>query len=396
VKIRALAPVILLAAFALATPLLVGPRNTDFDKAYYAAAQQVWQTGSFEYRYEGLKNLPLVAGLLSPLGAVDRDTASQIFLALEVSAYAAAFVAVLAGLARSSGERWLWLALFVSCRAWFVGVRLGQLTPVCLALLAWAFVAFARDRRRTAGALLGLAFLIKIPAGLLVLPFLIRRETATVAAAALTVAALLLVSVAWFGLPLHGQYWNAVIAQNAGTALTAYNNASLLGCVMRVVQALGPGPEGLFRWAPVAVPSVWGVAVLGASAALLGVLGVSGAAAAREGVRRAWSLEFAMALCVALAIFPVVWDHYFVFALIPLFFALRAAREGGAPAWAAFGLVFVLVNFPLRIALDTVPLDWRLLRSLVPAAPLLGVLGLLYLLLVQHREMRSRTQSALT
>ncbi len=390
-----MAPVFLLTAFAVATPLLVGVKNTDFDKAYHAAARQVWQTGSFEYGYEGLKNLPLVAGLLSPLGAANRETASRIFLAVEIGAYLAAFVAVLVGLARSPGERWLCLALFVSCRAWFVGVRLGQLTPVCLALLAWAFVAFERDRRRTAGALLGLAFLIKIPAGLLLLPFWVRREMATVGAAALTFAALLLLSVVWFGLPLHGEYWDAVIFQNTGTALTAYNNASLLGSVMRVVQALGPGPEGLFRWAPVAVPPGWGAAVLGASAALLGVLWVSGAAAAREGVRRAWSLEFAMALCVALAIFPVVWDHYFVFALIPLFFVLRAARAGGAPGWVVFVLSFVLVNFPLLGALEALPADWRLLRSLVPAAPLIGVLGLLYLLLVQHREIRSRTQSVL-
>jgi hypothetical protein len=54
------------------------------------------------------------------------------------------------------------------------------------------------------------------------------------------------------------------------------------------------------------------------------------------------------------------------------------------------------VNFPTRALLAALDPDWHLLRSGVPAVPLLGVLGLLYLVLVQHREFRSRARSVPT
>ena len=74
--------------------------------------------------------------------------------------------------------------------------------------------------------------------------------------------------------------------------------------------------------------------------------------------------------------------------------ALRTARERAT--WLAIALAFVAVNLPMRWLLAALDPDWRLLRSLVPAVPLLGVLGLLYLSLVQHRELRSRARSVPT
>ena len=59
-KIRALAPVFLLAAFALATPLLVGPKNTDFDKAYY---ERHLRSSNWYRRRLGRHFIPVGGGL---------------------------------------------------------------------------------------------------------------------------------------------------------------------------------------------------------------------------------------------------------------------------------------------------------------------------------------------
>jgi hypothetical protein len=381
--------------FVLACPFVVALKNTDFDKAYYAAARELWHTGSLHYSYEGLKSLPIVAGLLSPLGALDRETAAAIFLSLELTTYLAAFLVAAWGIGRTTGERWLWLALFVTCRAWFVSLRLGQLTPVCLLLLLLAFVAFERERPKATGACLALAFLVKIPAGLVLLPLVVRRRWDVVGAAAVGFALLMGLSLALYGLAPHAGYWDAVIVQNAGSGLTAYNNVSLLGAALRVTQALGSAPEGLFRWAPVPVPPVTGAAVWAACAALLAGVTLAVWRAPRDSQREAWPFDFSLALCASLVVFPVVWDHYLAFVLVPLFLVIRAARRESHP-WLTVAGIFAAVNFPTRWLLSALDSDWQLLRSLVPAVPLLGVLGLLYLVLVQHRELRSRARSVPT
>lgn len=385
-----------LAALVAGVAIVDPGRYVDFHKAYDAVAREILRSGTFAYSYPSLKNLPIVAALFLPLAAMPRDAADVVFVAVQLAAYVAAFALALAQLARTRAQKWGLLALFACCRPFYVSIQLGQLTVPCFTLLVATLVALRANRPRTAGALASLAFALKIPAGLLVAWFALRGWRSAAASAVATTAAVVAVSLVAFGPALHRDYWDMVIVSNAGRTLTAGNNASVAASAMRLARARQPAQgDDLRRWRMIRVPPAASALLAAASLALLLALG---AALRRRNAAgdEALALEFSLVTCAALVVPPIVWDHYFVFLLVPLFVtgrrALAAPRGPAVGVWLA---AFALANFPVAWAIDSLAPhgDYRLLRSAIPSAPLLASLALLGLAARQHRALAARVSA---
>lgn len=384
-------------------PNLLVIENSDFYKAYFPAADSVLNTGTFQYSTDGFKsfaNLPIVAYLFVPLVSFGEKASGTLFLVSEVAIYFAAFLAALRYLPRTTLDNWMLFFLFVFSRHYYTSIQFGQLTILAFLFLMLAFIAYQRNRQYLTGALVTLAFLIKIPAGFLFLYFLYKREYRTVAASAGLYIALVLISLIAFGLQLHVVYFDYTVLSNAGTTLTAYNNPTISALAMRFLIT-----DGLFVWQLVSVPTYISIAV---TAAILGLIAVLGKVI---GYRRANSLssrnlEFAIAVGASLVVFPLVWDHYYLFTIIPLFVAYKAISESESESkrlhigmWA---VAFVLVNLPVLSLIDAelgvIPFvatvaSSPFFKNLMPSAPLLGAFTLLFLLVRLYRQNRSLAEA---
>lgn len=304
--------------------------RNDFE-GYYAAGRAILH-GTPELLYSDdrkwFTNLPVLSLPLAPLGRLAYRDAWRVFWWLQVASLVATFALLLVALARFfpplTGPR----ALLAG--AVFLGfapvmrrcLDLGQSTPLVVLALA-AMYLLARERQRAcAGAMLGLACLVKIPPTLLLGVFLARRRLVLGAAALALLATGVAVSFAWFGTELMGQYADRVIFDNLGRSQAAFNNRSLEGALMRALTW-----KSLVNWDPMPRPRVVTGALLAIGLAVAVLLLRCGAwsllwpaRAPRDDDARTGSFELELALGSALMLlfFPVVWIHYYLMLAVPL------------------------------------------------------------------------------
>ena len=105
-----------------------------------------------------------------------------------------------------------------------------------------------------------------------------------------------------------------------------------------------------------------------------------------ESVKR---LELSIVVSASLLVLPLVWDHYFLFLILPFYVSYQAVVQNGKKLhdiifWCA---AFALVNLPvLSLIRFLSDLSWvEAARPLLPSAPLLGCGLLMFLLLKQYR-----------
>lgn len=392
---------VLLGAVSLIIPI----EANDFNDVYYPAGNSVLRTGTFDYSYwdsidqsasgagddvEGYVNIPLITYLFAPFAIFDIQTAGALFLVFELAAYIIAFVIALKFLAKTRLDRWVLFFLFLFSRHIYTSIQFGQLTILCFLLLALAFVAYQKRRLFSTGLLLTSAFLIKIPLGLLFVYFLYKRESKVVISSIVSYIAIMLASISIFGVQLHVDYFNEVVVKNAGSTLLAYNNSSLHAFAMRFLQ-----PGGLFDWSAVRVPPVVNLLILLAIASLLVYLGKV-MMRARLPEELAKRFELSIVVSASLLVLPLVWDHYFLFLVLPFYVSYEAIVQSSKKVklpdiifWCA---AFVLVNLPvlslIRLLSDT---GWpQTVVAALPSAPLLGCGLLMLLLLKQYRGLKTR------
>lgn len=134
--------------------------------------------------------LPFVPRLMSGLSLLPYTVAGTVWLLINLAA--------LTGLVRLIGRQLLGLppkdwpvTLLVPFSAlalfWYWEFRLNQADVLTLAMLVGGFVLWERGRRGIGGFWLGLATLMKITPGLIIVWFLLKRQYRTVAVAGLTV-----------------------------------------------------------------------------------------------------------------------------------------------------------------------------------------------------------------
>ena len=264
------------------------------------------------------KNLPIIAAAFIPFSWLPYLAAKRVFWILSLACLlGAAFVtARCAGrLGGRADPAWFCLvtALFLAAAPAHISLRHGQLTPVALLGLAISLSLALSGRDRAAGAVLACAAALKIPLLALVASDVARRATRRLLWWAVASAALLASSILLFGPALHGSYLDHIFS-HAGRAMTGHNNQSLDGALMRIMTR----DSTLNDWTPLAEPVPVMAVRSAASVALLGVLAFALWRSRSLRGPRALALDLPAFLSLGLLLFPVAWDHYFLFLILAL------------------------------------------------------------------------------
>jgi alpha-1,2-mannosyltransferase len=275
---------------------------------------------------------PPVALTHVPFLALDHDTGARLFRMLSFVEMIGALLLTAWALSPPARAP---AALF-GLAAFFWGfpmvksLSLGQGTGLVALSLAAGIWAASRERWGLAGVGLGVATVLKISPVLLVVYLLLRGKRRAVSSAALSAGALLGVATL-VGRPSDLLTWVRDVSPVASKgAISAYNQ-SIVGAGARLMTS-GPdlashaGPGAWYLLAYV----VWSVALW----ALWRY---------RRG-RTVEPLELGVLVLVILLAGPLTWDHYFVWALIPLVLIVDPARWRGRRPVEVVVLVAVLVG----------------------------------------------------
>lgn len=345
-------PLLLAAAVAPLLWLYSEPRPhqlfEDLRVAYLGAAQAIFDdpVGLYRSHNHGFVNIPIVALPFVPLAAAGGAAPWLFTLAgLAAAGWAAFALSRLGSVGRPTAP---WIpALFLLCGPLYNSLREGNTTHLLLALLVLALLCLERGREATAGALLGICGVVKLPLFLLGAPLLLRGRARAALAMAAAATGCALLSVALFGWEAHTTWWNEILRPSSGKPLGAFNVQSLDGMWVRLLT----GPRHLRDWQPIAEPggaffALRYAASLALLAATLFWLGRAGAPRSPRALRH----ELVITLALAMLLSPISWSHYALWLLIPL--ALFATGDLPRPtglAAALLGIAALAVLAPVQL-----------------------------------------------
>lgn len=313
---------------------------SDFYKAYFPAADRLWNEGAVatwettESAAVGFVNLPILAWLFMPLALLEEPTAGWVFLAFGVAAVAATYVLLLR-LGDFNVVSGAMLALSILASGPLVNsLREGNTTHFILLLLVAALLLWRAGAEYSAGLVLGLCALFKLPLMLFGLYVLLRGRWRVVAGGATAIVGAVLLSVAVFGLQINIDWYRNCIEPFMGGVMPAFNVQSIDGFLAR----LETGTTLLMEWTPLAT-SLWHKIVR--SIVLSAIFIVAFVAMVRGGDRtptggRSFdrdALELSIVVVLAVVTSPVSWSHYYLLMLLP--WALYLGGRLGLPDDAA-------------------------------------------------------------
>lgn len=337
--------------FLVRLPATYEVRKIDFP-GYYRSGELLLEGRSqelYQSHVAPFTNLPIVSVLLAPLGMLEYAQAWRAMWWFNLTCFAASFGLLLWAIARFFPPlTWpgallaslIFLAFAPVMRRCLV---LGQTTPLMLLSFTGFYLLCRSGWPRTAGTILGLICLIKIPPILIVGLMALRRRTSVAITAVGVVAAGVALSVSVFGTDLVGQYVDRVLWNNLGRSHAAFNNQSLDGAFMRLLT-----DRGLTDWQTAARPFPVGLAVALSTAAIALLLAVRGHRLAwptrapddADPSRGSLELELALGSALMLLVFPVVWIHYYLFLAVPMALLPFWWRRRGLPwSWPGVALL---------------------------------------------------------
>jgi alpha-1,2-mannosyltransferase len=297
------------------------------------------QTGGFGLFYYP----PTFAPLLVPFGFIGEAPAIWIWIALSI----VAFVVGVAILPVSRSVRW-WIVLLAGLSFPFVyGVKLGQVGPVLLLLMAIGWRWIDSPIRLGASAALGAA--IKLQPGLILVWALLTRRFAAVVAGAVVLAVLGIVATLLAGIGSWSDFLTLV--RTVSDPITTPQNLT---------------PGAVFNQLGMPADTAAFVQIASTVLVLLLVL-----AAIR------WATDEASYLATVIAtqlVSPILWNHYATLLLLPVAYLLAAGR------WWALAI-------PLVTA-------WPLVGVTPPGAyPLMFLITLVAVVLVGARARRGQAEA---
>jgi hypothetical protein len=337
------------------------PAN-DFFRAYYAAGAAVWRDPQAfrellaNYQFV---NLPIVAALFAPLGALEKHQAALVYLALGAGLTVSTVILLwrLGGRKRSTLP--VLTCLFLLNGPLIYSFKEGNTTHLILLMLVLALTLLLRGAGYAGGALFGVAAVIKPPLLLLGAYFLVRRRWPVVVAGGLVIAGSLALSLLFFGVELNRVWLERCILPFMGRPVHGFNVQSLDGFLAR----WHFGAEFVHGWGPNDLPAEYGIVRWLLVASLL---------AAAVGTIRRLPLQsevahVAILTTVAVMVSPLSWTHYYCLLLLPWGLYIGGALRGDRVAHALMLAGIVLASPPAaHVPLhgfwrDTVV--WQLLSS---------------------------------
>ncbi len=377
------------------------PSSTDF-RDFWNNAVHFRATGAIAAD-RGVHNyLPFFTIFMAPWGFLPLRVAAVLFVLFSLALFALTVCLVEVLLHDGAGRTprpALLVALGLALPYVYACAVVGNLGLLLLFLVVATWFLAERGHEWEAGLALGLATVIKLLPGVLIVFFLLKRRWRLAAAAAAVTLVLGL------GLPLATLGWRRTLAEHEGFYRRAveqhsayqtitsdkpikanYGNNALPIVLRRLLSPVNAGGESQPPLL-VNVTDLPGPTIFGIYAALVVVLvGLSVVCTFR--VRRRWldatpgemdllRAQFSVWCCLMLLASPLVWTHYLPLAYWPLAVvadrAERTMRSAGRRPWVCLVTLLIwLVAAGL--------LAWPAARA--AGAPLAGILGLWLALIV--------------
>ncbi|MGB3905270.1 MAG: glycosyltransferase family 87 protein [Anaerolineae bacterium] len=294
--------------------------------------------------FVGYDNPPLTAILTMPLTLFDLQTAIRLFLSLNVllliASLALVFVTNRDYLLRY--PYWLIsLALVLNLDPVLDSVLLGQLDLLILFLIVAAYWGYRSGREVVAGASLGLAAMIKISPGLLILYFLFKRRFRVVASAFATVALIGSLSLLVAGPNTHRQFITDILPTLlAGSA--QMENQSLNGFFNRLFL------EASFLTDLAEVPPLPQVRILTLLTSVL-LIAIVALLLRKRPVTESelgFDVEYSLVVILLPLISSIAWHHYMTWCVLPLLVLVNPRLRRSLPRRTSLVLATVaLVSY---------------------------------------------------
>lgn len=333
---------------------------SDFYKAYFPAAEVLWDVGLSagfpftEMGAGGFVNVPVLAWLFVPLVPLGEEAAGWVFLGVGATATATACL-LLRRMARPGTDAAPLVLLFLVNGPLLNSLREGNTTHFVLLMLILALMLLQSGSNFAAGVLLGLCAAVKLPLLLFGAYFLLRRRWTVVAGGASSIGGILLLSVAAFGLDNNVSWFNCCVEPFLGGIIPAFNVQSVDGFAVRLIT----GTSRLSNWDPMDVPMAYKAVRQGMFATMLGCVawlmwragGASPEPARSETDRVREMLEFCLVLNLALVFSPISWSHYYALMLLPwgLYLGGRLPLPADALARRLLWSGMVLCSLPIVV-----------------------------------------------
>lgn len=282
---------------------------------------------------------PPVSVLLAlPLGYLPYHTAQTVWSLVNWPLYALTVVLIVRGLRVPFHPAMVLpiLVVTLACYPLFIQVQHGQLNIILMAGITAGWYLDRRGYRTGAGLAVGFAAAVKLVPAFLFLYFLAARRWRSLAVAVVTFVGLHALALGVLGLDDVRVYRDTVIP-----SVTAYvssrHNISLPAFWLRLFDPHpNEGIDALFV-AP------W-LAVLMSALSRLAVIAVTAWRAYAAQTPFEHERAYATAVVGILLVSPICWDHYFLLAAFPAFFAWRYVR--GIGPRVVFWLVFLQLLLP--------------------------------------------------
>jgi hypothetical protein len=202
------------------------------------------------------------------------------------------------------------VTLLLICNPFRQQVLQGQFNLILLLLLTATWVADRSERAALAGIWLGMATVVKLFPGFLLLYFAVRRQWKVLLSAALTMIALTALTAAVFGLQTYRSYVAEILPQ-VEQFRSSWVNASLPGFWIKLFDPATATERVEPLWRSSRLAQI-GAALSGVVVSIL-----VAQRALRARTRRDKDLAFGLAVVGMLLVSPVTWDHYFLLLILP-------------------------------------------------------------------------------
>ena len=336
----------------------------DFLNAYYPAGQAVLNHDTAMLHdligkgVTGFVNIPVVAYWFVPFGWLPPLTAAVLYTALGVASTIVAWglLVRLAGL--ELRERWLFGILFFANGPLLNGIKFGNLSYFILCALAGGLALLRAGRSGAAGALLGVATVIKPPLALFGFFFLFRRDLMGTVGFVLVGVVTVVLSLLLFGWAENLFWFETCILQYSHSWLSAFSVQSVSAFIIRLRPEIGIDYIDSLPRIPTLGENLAATMVTVSLfvMAVVACIRRTSEFARDEGQAQArMDLQYLLVLCLVLVSSPLSWDRYYSWLLMPTAFFLGtrppfpASRIMRGLGWMAIALVTPLVMRPLSL-----------------------------------------------
>jgi alpha-1,2-mannosyltransferase len=305
----------------------------DFTECYWLAGKLVLEgpqalAGAYSDADLVFVNLPIVAYLFAPFGLLPDMPAAIAITLIGIGMVGLIWRLLVDMFGLDARESALLLLAICAFGPLLYSFKVGNTSHFILALILGGLAMVRSGKGFAAGALFGLAALIKPALVLVGILYFLRGRWSVVAGGAAVLAGSVALSLLIFGWDMHVLWYETSIAPYAGNTVPAYANQTLAGLLARF--ELG-GPYGHDYSTYILSPASRAV-VMGMSLALVAAVAFAAFQSRRLFRAKAGDVEVEVMLAVAFAmtISPLSWAHYHVWVLPALVMLWVKSRPGEA------------------------------------------------------------------